>query len=241
LIEDYALLTAPSSTLFILGAENAARKARTNWERLLSVGNPTFNPAIFKLPDLASAAREAEAIAPLYDEAVSLIGKNAKKASLLSEIDGADVVHLAVHYLPDQRSPMLSKIILADAGDGAEAENTLSMFEVYKLKLTKARLVVLSACRTRGEEYYNGEGVIGLSRPFEAAGVPLVISSLWPVDSDETEKLMINFHTLRRKTGLPTVNALREAQIAMLRGADERLRHPYYWAAFIASGGYSQF
>jgi CHAT domain-containing protein len=64
---------------------------------------------------------------------------------------------------------------------------------------------------------------------------------LWPVDSDETEKLMINFHTLRRKKGLPTVNALREAQIAMLRGADERLRHPYYWAAFIVSGGYSRF
>ena len=241
LIEDYALLTAPSSTLFIRGTKNAERKARTNRERLLSVGNPAFNPAVFKLPDLASASREAEAIAPLYDEAVTFVGKNAKKAALLSEIEGADVVHLAMHYLPDQRSPMLSKLIMADAGAGAEAENTMSMFEVYKLKLTKARLVVLSACRTRAEEFYNGEGVIGLSRPFEAAGVPLVISSLWPVDSDETEKLMINFHTLRRKTGLPTVNALREAQIAMLRGADERLRHPYYWAAFIASGGYSRF
>jgi CHAT domain-containing protein len=241
LIEDYALLTAPSSTLFIRGAKNAERKARTNRERLLSVGNPAFNPAVFKLPDLASAASEAEAIAPLYDESVSLVGKNAKKTSLLGEIEGADVVHLAMHYLPDHRSPMLSKLILADAGAGAEEENTLSMFEVYKLKLTKARLVVLSACRTRAEEYYNGEGVIGLSRPFEAAGVPLVISSLWPVDSDETEKLMINFHTLRRKKGLPTVNALREAQIAMLHGRDERLRHPYYWAAFVASGGYSRF
>ena len=97
---------------------------------------------------------------------------------------------------------MLSKLILADAGAGAEAANTLSMYEIYKLKQTRARLIVLSACRTRAEEYYDGEGVIGLSRPFEAAGVPLVISSLWPVDSDETEKLMINLHALRRKTGL---------------------------------------
>jgi len=241
LIEDYALLTSPSSTLFIRSAENAERRAGTKWERLLSVGNPAFNPAVFKLPDLTSSAREAEKIAPLYDDAVSLIGRKAKKVSLLSEIEKADVIHLAMHYLADRRSPMLSKLILADADAGVEGENALAMFEVYRLKLARARLIVLSACRTRAEEYYNGEGVIGLSRSFEAAGVPLVISSLWPVDSDETEKLMVNFHKLRRKTGLPTVNALREAQIAMLRGADKRLRHPYYWAAFIASGGYGRF
>jgi CHAT domain-containing protein len=242
LIEDYSLLVAPSSTLFIRSTENAGRKARTRAERLLSVGNPGFDQSIYELPDLSSARAEAQEIRGIYGGGISLIGKDATKKSLLKEIEQSNVVHLAMHYVPDERSPMLSRLILArSSASKDEADSTLALHEVYRLKLSKARLVVLSACQTNAEQYYDGEGSIGLSHAFESVGVPLVVSSLWQVNSDTTANLMVRFHYLRKMGGESTVDALRKAQIEMLHGSDKRLHHPYYWAAFIVGGGYSRF
>jgi CHAT domain-containing protein/Flp pilus assembly protein TadD len=241
LIEDYSLLFAPSSTLFIRSTKNAERKARTKAERLLGIGNPGFDRRLFELPDLSSAGVETQKISDIYGGGTSLIGKQATKESLLREIERANVVHLATHYVPDERSPMLSRLILArGANSKGEADSTLTLHEVYRLKLSKARLVVLSACQTNAEQYYDGEGAIGLSHAFESVGVPLVVSSLWQVNSDTTAKLMVRFHSLRKTPGASTVIALREAQIVMLRSVDKR-QHPYYWAAFIVGGGYSRF
>ncbi|MBS1790198.1 MAG: CHAT domain-containing protein [Acidobacteria bacterium] len=243
LIEDYTLVYAPSATLFIRSSENAARKAGLTRESLLSVGNPAFDRARFPdLPSLPDAANEALEIASLYPSNWVLIGKDAHKKAITSRIEEADVVHLAAHYVADDRSPLLSRLILAPLDGQTDSGGCdLAMYEVYHLPLAKARLVVLSACRTKAEEYYKGEGAIGLSRPFEAAGVPLVISSLWPVDSDYTSKLMIRLHQLRRQQGATTASALRTAQREMLQSATPRYRHPYYWAGFIVTGGHSTF
>jgi CHAT domain-containing protein/Flp pilus assembly protein TadD len=242
LIEDYSLLYAPSSTLFIRSTENAGRKARASAERLLSVGNPVFDQKVFELPDLPSAGAEAQEISNIYGGGISLVGKAATKGSLRKEIERSDVVHIAAHYVPDERSPMLSRLILARGSKSRdEADSTLALHEVYGLKLSKARLVVLSACQTNAEQYYDGEGSIGLSHAFESVGVSLVVSSLWQVSSDTTAKLMVRFHSLRKMSGESTVDALRRAQIEMLHGQDKRLQHPYYWAAFIVGGGYSRF
>ena len=45
------------------------------------------------------------------------------------------------------------------------------------LKLERAPLVVLSACDSGVEHYYNGEGMIGMSRVFIAAGAPVVVAA----------------------------------------------------------------
>jgi CHAT domain-containing protein len=71
--------------------------------------------------------------------------------------------------------------------------------------------------------------------------VPVVVASLWAVDSDSTKELMVNFHRLRRRGGLPAAEALREAQLEMLRGPDQSFRQPYHWAPFIAIGGHTRF
>jgi CHAT domain-containing protein len=81
-----------------------------------------------------------------------------------------------------------------------------------------------------------------VARPFIAVGVPLVVATLWPVDSEASEKLMVSFHRYRRLGGgLSTVEALRRAQWDLLRGEDSPYHHPYYWAAFTAIGGYAEY
>jgi CHAT domain-containing protein len=83
--------------------------------------------------------------------------------------------------------------------------------------------------------------MIGMSRIFIASGVPLVVASLWPVDSEATAELMIKFHQYRKQKGFTTIDALRQAQRDMLDSPEPRYRRPYYWAPFVVIGGSADF
>jgi CHAT domain-containing protein len=117
----------------------------------------------------------------------------------------------------------------------------LQAYEIYRLPLSRLRLVILSACRSGVERYYGGEGMVGVSRPFIAKGVPLVVASLWEVDPEATTKLMIRFHEYRKPKTLLTAEALRMAQLSLLHGSDSSQRQPYYWASFESIGGYANY
>jgi CHAT domain-containing protein len=82
---------------------------------------------------------------------------------------------------------------------------------------------------------------MNMARPFLSAGVPLVVASLWPVESNATTQLMIDFHRLRTEQRLPIAKALQKAQLEMLQDSDRRLHNPYYWAPFVLIGGYAGF
>jgi CHAT domain-containing protein/cytochrome c-type biogenesis protein CcmH/NrfG len=246
LLEDYRLQLSPSSSIFLDCSNRAERKGEPGDERLLSVGNPTFAHASFPtLPDLPAASREATAIISYYKTARLLLGDNARVRPVKSELERSDVAHFATHYVVDARSEMLSKLVLAsestDATAREDGDGVLRAYEIYSMKLPRTRLVILSACQTGIEHQYGGEGGVSLARPFIAAGVPLVIASLWPVDSNSTAELMIAFHKHRKRDRVPTAEALHRAQLDMLHSPDERYRQPYYWASFVAIGGYTEF
>lgn len=246
LVEDFRLTQSPSSTIFVDRSEQAGRKAGVAEERLLSVGDPSFDGDAFPtLERLPSAGREAEAVTAFYKTQRLLLRADASERAVTSEMVKATVAHLALHYVVDERSDQLSELVLAAArGGGArdkDDDGVWQVREIYKMKLPQTRLVVLPACQTGIERQYRGEGAVSVARPFLAAGVPLVVASLWPVDSQSTEGLMVSFHRHRTLDRLPTAEALRRAQLEMLRGDDTRYRHPYYWAAFTAIGGYTEY
>jgi len=237
---------SPSSALFVTCSNIAAEKQLSASERLLSVGDPLFDREIFSnLDDLRSAVREVETIAGYYGSLAPLTAGAAMKRQVMSEMEQADVIHLATHGITNEWYPMCSKLLLAkdrSGTSGKDADGILQAYEIYKLNLKRARLVVLSACQTGVEKYYGGEGMIGLSRPFIAKGIPLVVASLWPVNSDSTADLMISFHRNRKSgSGMPSADALRQAQLEMLKDAKSDNRLPYHWAAFVAIGGYANF
>lgn len=245
LMEDYDFGLAPSSSIFVSVSASASKKAGAVEERLLSVGDPSFRRASFpSLPDLPSAAREANAVSSFYKLRRVLLRDDAGEQSVKSEIEKANVAHLALHYVVDESSELLSGFPLAPEHVPAHGQDNpdgfLQAYEIYKMKLPRTRLVVLSACQTGIEQQYGGEGVIGVARPFLVAGVPTVVASLWPIDTDASAELMINFHRHRTHDALTVTQALRRAQLEMARGQDVHYRHPYYWATFIAVGGHSR-
>ena len=79
------------------------------------------------------------------------------------------------------------------------------------------------------------EGVTSLARAFLAAGVPTVAASLWSVDDRPTAVLFDAFHRYLWN-GEDPVDALRSAQLGMLRGGNPADRSPRAWAAFEVIG-----
>jgi len=246
LVEDFrrGLLVSSSSTIFVECSGRASQKQDLANERLLSVGDPTFDSNSFRtLQRLPEAASEAEAITNFYEPHRLLIHNDANERAVKTEIVNSNLAHFALHYVVDERSSLFSKMVLAAGPAGAARDpgndGIWQVHEIYKMKLPQMRLVVLSACQTGIEQQYGGEGAISVARPFIAAGAPLVVASLWPVDSPSTERLMVNFHRYRTNCPLSSAEALRQAQMDLLRGDDSRYRHPFYWAAFTAVGGYT--
>lgn len=241
LIEDYNLGTAPSATIFVDLGTSARARSGTIEEQVLSVGNPDFSRTDFDaLTDLRSAAAEAKAVASLYARSHLLLGDRATESKVRTELPAADIVHLAMHYVVNDQTEMLSGFPLSPEPGREEqsANGFLQSYEIYDLKLTRTRLVILSACQTAIGRQYAGEGAIGAARPFMIAGVPTVVATLWPVDSEASQQLMTTFHTYRIRDHLPVAEALRKAQLEMARGSDARYRQPYYWAGFQTIGGF---
>ena len=212
------------------------------------MGDPEFDHEVYPtLPDLHSARREAETIAEYYSYKTRrvLIGKNATKGQIETAAQRADVIHLAAHYVADEHSEMLSKLVLAkerNAPSGSESPaGTLLASEIYTMNFPRTRLVVLAACRTGIERQYKGEGAIGLARPFLARGVPLVVGSLWPVETEATTELMIRFHRYRKQGQMPAATALQQAQRDMLTSENPIYQRPFSWASFVVIGGRTTF
>ncbi len=108
-------------------------------------------------------------------------------------------------------------------------DGVLTAMEVLGLNLSGTQLVVLSACETGVGEIHAGEGVYGLRRAFQEAGVKSVVNSLWPVSDEGTRRLMTSFYK-HIFEGVPARKALKMAQLELLQS---EWNSPYYWAAFV--------
>ena len=123
------------------------------------------------------------------------------------------------------------------AASGAD-DGIVTADEIATLDLAGLRWAVLSACETGVGEIRAGEGVFGLRRAFEVAGARTLIMSLWPVDDAATEEWMRGLYGANLVDRRNTAESVRQSSLAMLqtRRAKGESTHPFYWAAFVASG-----
>jgi CHAT domain-containing protein/tetratricopeptide (TPR) repeat protein len=244
LTEKYIISFAPSSTVFIRCSDLAKQKEEFFAERCLSIGQSVFKQSGLLNSALPSTRAEAEEVAARYGPRSKLLLDSAATEDFVRrEIGNFEVIHIATHGLVNREKPEYSGLALWEKSDTSTPDNdgALQAGEIIRMKLPRARLVVLSACQTMIGRDYHGEGMVGLARAFIASGAPVVISSLWNIDSRMTAKMMNDFHRYRTQSKMSAARAIRQAQLEMLRQDSLNYRRPYSWAGFVVVGGYAQF
>jgi CHAT domain-containing protein len=176
----------------------------------------------------------------------------------VKEINSPKIFHIATHgfYRPspqvtlenelraneatlNQNPLMRTGLLLKGAGDLMEKtehnynmENgILTAYEAMNLNLDKTDLVVLSACETGLGDLEAGEGVYGLQRAFLVAGAKVLVMSMFKVDDDATQKLMLIFY----QKWLNSAN-MRQSFIDAKKELRIQYPDPIYWGAFIMIG-----
>jgi CHAT domain-containing protein len=213
---------------------------------------------------LPAARTEAQEIAALWAEehkgegavpdVMILIGEEAGEERFKQLAPGRQVLHLATHaFLVEDdctqsdaegaANPfLLAGIGLAGANGHGAGQNDgedgiLTALEVASLDLSGVQWTVLSACETGIGPVQAGEGLQGLRRAFETAGVATLIMSLWPVQDEATRNWMVALYRAHGE-GLRTSEAVRRASLELLQGRRRagKTTHPFYWGGFVATG-----
>jgi CHAT domain-containing protein len=123
----------------------------------------------------------------------------------------------AREYRTLARNPLLrSGLVLAGANAHPD-DGVLTAEQVADLDLRGTELVVLSACETGLGKVAGGEGVLGLQRAFQATEARALVVSLWSVHDAATSVLMEEFYANLWHKKLPRLEALRQAQMTVLR------------------------
>jgi CHAT domain-containing protein/tetratricopeptide (TPR) repeat protein len=143
------------------------------------------------------------------------------------------VVHIASHFQFQPGNVTNSFLLL---GNGAEL--SLAKIKGTPNIFSGVDLLALSACETATTGVdADGKEVEGFAVLAQRQGARSVLASLWPVADKSTPLLMEKFYQFRNKPGTPKAEALRAAQLSLMRD-NSSFSHPYYWAPFILIGNW---
>ena len=159
-------------------------------------------------PRLAHADQEVDRLADVYRgrPLTCLHGPDATCTTVLAEMDGAGVAHLACHGQVRADNPLFSSLEL---GDGL-----LTVYDLEGLHAAPHRLV-LSACEVGLSDVRPGEEVMGLAAALLSLGTRSVVASVLPVRDADVGQIMVELHR-RLATGADAATAL-----AAVRGGTE--------------------
>lgn len=247
LIEDSSIFFSPS--LSVLRELERRRGAGNGQTSLLAFANPLAGASSLaelqetrngeRLVALPDAETEVRSLTQFFaaNRSNVFIGANADEKTFKFQAPAHSIIHCATHGVLDNNHPLYSYLLLSNAeGDGVN-DGLLEAREIMNLELN-ADLVVLSACETARGRVGAGEGMIGMSWAFFAAGCRATVVSQWKVNSASTAELMTGFYQALRQTNdgkkIVKADALRLAMLKTMK--DRRYGHPFYWAGFILIG-----
>lgn len=228
-IEKASFLYSPSTAVFLSCARQMPPSGSS--DSALVIGNPSFDRARFAALDpLPAAEREAAAVA--RGRGQLLVRDQPTRSRFLAEAPKASMIYYAGHAVNHPHDPSLSAILLARGTDGG----VLSVRDVSSLRLRRAPLVVLSACRSGLRVGEVSDGIRSIAAAFLVAGSPAVVASQWDVDDAATAEILPGWATLVANGNDPAA-ALQRIQISALHSASPHLRAMRSWASMKIIGG----
>ncbi|MEH2110582.1 CHAT domain-containing protein, partial [Nostoc sp.] len=224
LIEKYPVnyLTRISNNSFQSpGMQNAVSRKP---QAVLAFGNPVASDP----QNLPGAEAEVTKIKEILPDSEVYINKKATLKNFRSQALRFSFLHLATHgcfQTEDCKKVKLKNNTLLFA------DKPLDIADAALLGLQGTQLITLSACQTAVDTNFNSTGITGVAYIFERAGAKAVMASLWAVEDEATQELMVDFYQ-NLKQGMTKGEALQKAKLKLI--ADHR--HPFYWSPFVLIG-----
>lgn len=219
LVEQRAIVVAPSAAVFVRLAERRARPSQRL--HLLVVGGPPAGEG--DLQSLAAVQRETMSVATAYGELATIAPKDVDAAAFERRAATSEVVHFAGHTMTTDEGRDAALVVSRSAGPAGR----LDVRNIASMSLPRTRVVVVAACSSARGEERAGEGGMSVARAFLAAGVPSVMATLWPIDDAAAASFFPRVHR-HLAAGVAPAEALRAAQLESIQQRDAPLD---MWAA----------
>jgi tetratricopeptide (TPR) repeat protein len=231
----FNLEEAPSLLLDRRPAPAGASATKPTGKPLI-VGASVASPETDPLPEVLN---EARAVARFGNEPDLLLADQATQAQIAARLTTASTIHFAGHAAEQDGAMRLLLAPVRTAPSGRSDAGTVTDKPYIDSALFRrhppraARLAVFSACSTGKREEGWNHGMGDIVDTLASLGVPDVVATRWQIDSASAVPMMDAFYG-GLANGLSVPQALTAARQSLVR--DVRYRHPYYWAAYYASG-----
>lgn len=183
----------------------------------------------FDLPPLKYSELEINAISKDY-RLRRFVGHKASKETFLSAFNSNSILQISTHGILDMQNAMQTRILLSPRG----SDGSVYLFELLSARI-RSPLVVLNACNTGTGRLQVGEGIMSMSKALQFAGVPSLVTTLWPVD-DRSSALIISYFFNNLKRGMERGEALQAARNQYLDETTLTLSAPFFWAGQVLIG-----
>ncbi|MHC5734815.1 CHAT domain-containing protein [Nostoc sp.] len=190
-----------------------------------------------------SQSRAGFSALPAVESEVKQISKSVSSSLLLNQeftskalaervkSSSASIVHLATH---GQFSSRLEDTFLLTWDGEVNVKEFSELLKNRGSDPSKAiELLVLSACDTAAGD---DRAVLGLAGLAVKSGARSTIATLWPVKDRAAAMLMTRFYEQLRQPKITKAEALRQAQISLIRQTD--FHDPFFWSGFVLIGNW---
>jgi CHAT domain-containing protein len=223
LIENYAVAISPSLQLF---NPKPLQSARLN---ALAVGLDQARHGFPRLPHVSNELKQIQSEV----QSQVLLNQQFTTQAFQTEIASQSflIAHLATHGQFSSKAE--ETFILA-------WDKPMNVNELNVLLRTRDQqrsqpleLLVLSACETAAGDQRAALGLAGVAI---RAGARSTVASLWSVNDESTALLMNQFYQILINQSQPRVEALRRAQLMLLKTSEYQL--PLFWAPYVLVGNW---
>ncbi len=208
--------------------------------KVLAAGTTSALPE-YNFPPIPKVEDELETIKQIFSDSEVLLNQDFTPENLQRKLTQSDypIVHLATHGQFSSTSDQ-TFILSGDQTEGNRLINVNQLDNLLRVRTLRSsnpiELLVLSACNTAEGD---NQAVLGLAGVAVRAGARSTLATLWGANDNATAELMGYFYeNLANNSEISKAQALRDAQITLLKSADSQYSHPYYWAPFVLVGNW---
>ncbi|GAB1541170.1 hypothetical protein NUACC21_38400 [Scytonema sp. NUACC21] len=234
LIEKYAIATTPSLRL------TAPKELKRKESRALILGVTTKAKVDEKnYPVLPKVASEIAEVKKQFPGSKLVVDKDFNQKNVEKELN--KTVYPIIHISTHAQFGTIAEDTFLVAGDNSKL--TIKELETALRRVNSGsnsvELLTLTACQTAvGDD----RATLGLAGVALQVGVKSALATLWSVNDESTFNLISAFYSNFRNSGVSKAEALRQAQIKLIKAKESDINdqydNPAYWAPFILSGNW---